>query len=145
MKNDNANSAAGLGKGLANKLRQSKRDGQAVRHKFNRRNKTNVKVRWLFWLSALAWLVFIIALVVYHYGRPEMDYGVFRYHGIAVRDHWLEESRLWYEGLLMVCVFLNLISLAINKKVMRRHQDRLRYNVVSLLLICIAILVQLLA
>lgn len=110
-------------------------------NKTDRRKNPDAKVRVLFWLSVLAWTCFIVALVVYHYGRPELDYGVFRYKGITVRGNWMPGLRSWFEGLLAVCIGLSVISLLVNKKVMRRRHDRWRYNVVLLLLICFASLV----
>jgi hypothetical protein len=105
-----------------------------------RRKGPDIKVKLLSWLSIAAWVCLIIALVVFHYARPEHDYGVFRYRGIAVRDHWVAELQIWFELLMVACASLSLITLLINKKVMRRKADRLRYNVVMLLLICITVL-----
>ena len=103
-----------------------------------RRKGLGVKARLLSWLTLAAWLCFIIALIVYHYARPEQDYGIFRYRGIAVRDHWIADLRIWFELLLAVCAGLSLITLIINKRLMKRKTDRFGYNLVLLLLICVA-------
>lgn len=55
------------------------------------------------WLSKLlvtmtigGWGLYIILLVLFHYGRPEQDFGYLRYQDIAVRAEWLTLHRVWF-------------------------------------------------
>lgn len=83
----------------------------------------------------------IAALVVFHYARPEMEYGILRYFGVEVRTNWLTDLRLWYAGLLVCCALISLFSLYINRTRVKHHPHRVRYNLVLLLLISVVMLI----
>ncbi|GGB45661.1 hypothetical protein GCM10011502_18720 [Oceanisphaera marina] len=57
------------------------------------------------WLSKMlvtmtvgGWGLYIILLVLFHYGRPEQDFGYLRYQDIAVRTEWLALHSFWFHA-----------------------------------------------
>ena len=55
------------------------------------------------WLSKIlvamtigGWVLYILLLIVFHYGRPEQHFGYLRYQDIAVRDEWLTWHSFWF-------------------------------------------------
>ncbi|MBO1518606.1 hypothetical protein [Oceanisphaera pacifica] len=47
------------------------------------------------------WALYIVLLLVFHYGRPEQDFGYLRYQDISVRAQWLSVHLFWaYAGVL---------------------------------------------
>ncbi|MGO1247564.1 MAG: hypothetical protein ACTHY5_08895 [Oceanisphaera sp.] len=59
------------------------------------------------WLSKLliamtvgGWVLYILLLVLFHYGRPEQEFGYLRYQDISVRAQWLTLHLFWvYAGI----------------------------------------------
>ena len=108
-----------------------------------RRGEVNKRLRLLKGLSIAAWASFGIALLIFHYARPELNYGILRYAGITIRDTWLSDYKLYFIMMLIVCCLLSLASVFINRQIMRRKTDRFYYNVVLLGAICISSLIAL--
>jgi hypothetical protein len=98
-----------------------------------------IRVRILAWLAIISWLIFIVALVVFHYGRPEQSYGVLQYFGIIVRADWIPDLRHWYQSLLRICCGLSLVSLLVNHSRVKT-KNRVRFNTVLLLLVTLTLL-----
>ncbi|WP_199611629.1 hypothetical protein [Flocculibacter collagenilyticus] len=96
------------------------------------------------WLSLLSWAVFVAALIVFHYARPELEYGLLKYWGISVREHWVLSLKDILFGLLVVCSCLSLLSMYYNKKRLRRKQDHFRYNFMLLFLVSVATMLSIL-
>lgn len=86
------------------------------------------------WLAVLAWLVFLLAIILVHYARPEMDTGLVRYFGLDLRDTWRPVLTQYLQGLLWLTACLSAISLTLNYLRSRRHSDHLHFNIVLLLL-----------
>lgn len=93
-----------------------------------------------FWINLakgaaiLAWSSFLVALIAFHFARPERDWGVVRYWGLEIRTFWASP---WSEGLMValwVCAGLSAVSLVANRLRSRRKQDHLRFNVILLLI-----------
>lgn len=97
------------------------------------------RVKVLAWLSILGWTCLIVALVLFHYGRPELETGIIRYFGIEVRKVWLPEFRFWYAFMLSCCALISIVSLWVNRSRVKHHH-RIRYNVVLLLLVSMFLL-----
>lgn len=109
-------------------------------HKHSHQHGVSKRVRILAWTSIISWSLLIVALIVFHYGRPELEYGVLNYFGIEVRRTWLPEYFLWYIGLLSSCSVISLYSLYINRTRVAHKPHRLRFNTVLLLLVCITMI-----
>lgn len=101
-------------------------------------------VRRLFgWLAVLAWLVFIAAIIVVHYARPELETGLIRYWELDIRQDWHPTLTAWLHYLLWGTAFLSGISLLLNRLRARRKEDRLHFNLVLLLLTSVALVLYL--
>ncbi|MCH8538014.1 MAG: hypothetical protein LAT66_09620 [Alkalimonas sp.] len=101
-------------------------------------------IRRLFsWLAILAWLVFIVAIVLVHYARPELDTGLVRYWELDIRQDWHPTLTTWLHYVLWVTAALSGISLVLNRLRARRKGDRLHYNLLLLLLTSIALVLYL--
>lgn len=94
-------------------------------------------------LAILAWLVFIAAIVVVHYARPELDTGLIRYWELDIRQEWHPKLTAWLHYLLWGTALLSAISLVLNRLRARRKEDRLQFNLVLLLLTSIALVLYL--
>ena len=92
------------------------------------------------WLTLLCWLVFLAALVAFHYARPEIEYGIIRYFDLNVRSTWLATPKDVLILLLYVCSGLSIFIIFLNRFRARRQSDNLLINLISLLIISISFL-----
>lgn len=91
-------------------------------------------------LNISAWIVFIIALVIFHYARPEFEYVVYQFVGekVNVRNYWLSELKDWLMLTLYICTGFSFVTLIFNRLRLKRKDDRQRYGMYMLVVICIA-------
>ena len=68
--------------------------------KNERRSGPDLLCRAFAWLAIIAWLLFVLALVMAHYARPEMDTGLVRYWGIEIRSDWHPQLTVYLQYLL---------------------------------------------
>lgn len=92
------------------------------------------------WLTLGSWCLFLLALIIFHYARPEVHYGLYDYHEIAIRDHWDKTYLPWYLGLLWGCVAITVIDIVLRWKRSRRRGDNRFYHLMVLLLMLAAAL-----
>ena len=104
--------------------------------KNERRSGPDLLCRAFAWLAIIAWLLFVLALVVAHYARPEMDTGLVRYWGIEVRTDWRPKLTLYLQYMLWATAALSGVSLLLNYLRSRRRNDHLHLNIILLLLSC---------
>ncbi len=109
----------------------------------DRRKGADIWVRTLNILAITAWSCFVVALVLFHYARPELETGVARYFNLSVRDNWIVSLKVWLEGFLVLCCVFSLISMGINFRRLRRKGDRFQYNLIILLLVAVSFLLML--
>jgi len=88
-------------------------------------------------LSITAWFFFILALIMFHYARPELEYGVIRYFGMEYRDHWLVTPRNLLILFLMLTGIMSSISLIVRGQYDSRSENGVGVNQISLLIVCI--------
>ena len=88
------------------------------------------------WLAIAAWCLFLLALIVAHYARPEMDTGLIRYWGIDIRTDWRPKLTLYLQWMLWATTVLSGVSLLLNLLRSRRRSDHLHLNIILLLLSC---------
>lgn len=91
-------------------------------------------------LNLLSWFIFVIALGLFHYARPEVMYFTSLFHDVPVRTFWVESIRYWLIATLYVNVTISLVTLLINNRRMKRKSDNRRYNLIFLMLIVFAFL-----
>ena len=111
--------------------------------KNERRSGPDLLCRAFAWLAIIAWLLFVLALVMAHYARPEMDTGLVRYWGIEVRTDWRPKLTLYLQYMLWATVALSGVSLLLNYLRSRRRNDHLHLNIILLLLSCAGFLLYL--
>lgn len=101
---------------------------------FERREGPDLLCRAFKYLAIAAWLLFLAALIVSHYARPEMDSGLVRYLGLDIRDYWRPRLTLWLVYLLWCSVVVSVASLLLNKMRLKRRGDHLHFNIILLFL-----------
>ena len=96
--------------------------------------------------NILAWIVFVVALIIFDRARPEQDYFVYQMIGepVEVRTYWLEELKNWLLVSLYVCTLISVVTLVMNSMRLKRRDDRQRYGMYMLVSICIAFIAVLL-
>lgn len=92
-------------------------------------------------VNILVWLVFVAAMLVLHYARPDFITGLQRFWGIPGREAWLSSLQIWLLALLGVCIALSLIVIYMQFKRTRRKNETLGINAVVLSLIATSALV----
>ncbi len=92
-------------------------------------------------LNVLAWVIFVVSLVVFHYARPELISGVQEFWGMEGRNDWSDTLSIYLVGLLMLCTIMSFVVLLLRRKRNRRKQDYFGINVVILLAISLTVLV----
>jgi len=106
-----------------------------------RRKGPDILQKLIVLVSLIAWIIFISALVVYHYARPEIAYSAFQSSSAdAYRDHWVEDLRQVFLLLLWTCCGITLGGMLINWSRSRRRTDYFKLNTGLLATIVIAIL-----
>lgn len=84
--------------------------------------------------NIFSWVVFFIALVIYHYAKPEVEYVIYQIidEKVSVRTNWLLELKGWLEITLYFCLSLSLLTIVLNQFRLKRRTDRQRYNMYML-------------
>ncbi len=88
--------------------------------------------RLLRWLSICGWLLMAAALGLFHEARPELNFGLLRYHGIEVRGYWRADMTHWLLLVLWVNCALSALAILVNGVRMRRKEDNRYYNLLLL-------------
>ena len=100
-----------------------------------RRNKPKVK-DWLYRMTmagnAVVWLLFISAMMVFHFARPELQSGVARFWGETVRTEWDTGLTLWLYGLLLICALFSIVLIFLRKQRSRRKNESQAANLIIL-------------
>ncbi|QFU04985.1 hypothetical protein FIU82_08145 [Pseudoalteromonas sp. THAF3] len=55
------------------------------------------------WCAGVGWVLFVGVLVLIHYARPDVDYGILRYFDVPIREHWLLKPKNSALIMLMLC------------------------------------------
>ncbi|ATC94591.1 hypothetical protein [Pseudoalteromonas tunicata] len=105
-----------------------------------RRKHSDLFNKILMGLNIACWLTFLAALVMFHYARPEIEYGIIRYFNLSVREGWLHTPKEVLIALLYVCAGLSLLTIVLNRFRARRQSDSLKVNLITLLIISLSFL-----
>ncbi|MBU2918802.1 hypothetical protein KO505_12660 [Psychrosphaera sp. F3M07] len=90
-------------------------------------------------LNIFSWVVFLVALIIFHYARPEVEYFVYQLvdEPVDVRTGWLLELKKWLQITLYFCLSLSILTLVLNQFRSRRHSDGQRYSMYMLVVISV--------
>lgn len=91
------------------------------RRKLPRENEMLFKT--LVALNVIGWCVFLAALIVFHYARPEFVSGVQAFWGVTGRQQWLSSLSMYLVILLFVCVLISVLVLILKRQRNRREHD----------------------
>lgn len=92
-------------------------------------------------LNLLAWVIFVAAMVVFHYARPELISGVQAYWGVDGREDWSTTLSFYLVVLLSVCTLLGFTLVVMKRQRSRRKNDFFGINLTILLVIAVSSLV----
>ncbi len=79
-------------------------------------------------INVLGWLVFIGALLVFHYARPEFVSGVQAFWDMEGRQEWSKAPTGYLVGLLSLCVMISVAVLIMKRRRNRRDKDYFGIN-----------------
>jgi hypothetical protein len=109
---------------------------QSKAHNLERRLKKRAEdpfFRIVVILNLSAWLSLFIALILFHFARPEFISGVQKYWGIEGRIYWSKEHVSSLLTMLQICLCLGLISTIMRSRRNRRKTDHFGVNLFILL------------
>lgn len=86
-------------------------------------------------VNVVGWMVFIAALLVFHYARPEFISGAQDFWGITGREDWSVSLSFYLVSLLVGCVGLSLAVLLLKQRRTRRQNDYFGINGFVLLIV----------
>lgn len=115
---------------------------QTDRRKQPRKHDTLYKI--VVAINVFIWVMMVIALGLYHYGRPELSLGFYEYLNIQVRTSWKQEYYWALVTLLQVCLVLTLATSLLRAKRSRRKHDHFGFNLFFLVFIIVVSLITLL-
>ena len=115
--------------------------GKLNRRKTSRQNDS--LYRMIIAISVISWLVFVIALMVFHYARPEVVYGMQDFNPLQAQGGWSETLSVYLIILLCVCMLLNVVVLILKRQRSRRSRDTYGVNGFILLFVAMGSLVAL--
>lgn len=115
-------------------------EGEVLTYEKLAERRSTPKSRTLFYkvmlaLNILAWIGLVIALVLFHYARPEFISGLQLYWGIEGDESWSQVHMTAMIYMLLICLGLTLLSLFMRVKRTRRQKDRFGVNLIVLLVI----------
>ncbi|MBF7073182.1 hypothetical protein ISG33_07210 [Glaciecola sp. MH2013] len=86
-------------------------------------------------LNICAWISLLVALVLFHYARPEFVSGVQKFWGVEGRIYWSEAHVQGLLTTLQVCLGLSFIAVIMRFRRNRRKTDSFGVNLFILLTI----------
>nr|WP_210559571.1 hypothetical protein [Psychrosphaera aestuarii] len=89
-------------------------------------------------LNVLSWLVFVIALALFHYARPELNNIILEFHKIPIREYWLGTLKDYLYLSLYISVTFSAVSLIGNQIRNKRKTDYQKYNLMFLMVVLLA-------
>lgn len=93
--------------------------------------------RVLGWLCIFGWCLFVAALIVFHYARPEQSTLLTEIFSVNIRDYWRLTLADVFVLLLLFGVAISTVVLAINFVLFRQNRQHIWLNNIVLLLTCV--------
>lgn len=105
--------------------------------KENRRKGPDFLINIVNFASIVTWILFILALISFHYAKPELETLITRAYQLELRERWIETYLRMMQICLLVCGGLSITALILQQKRTRRRSDTFRYHfIISGLLAC---------
>ncbi len=94
-------------------------------------------------LNVIAWMTLVMALILFHYARPDFVTGLQQYWGLEGDTSWSEGYLRALRVTLQICLGLSLVSIILRSRRTRRHYDRFGVNLFVLSILAVISLVTL--
>lgn len=104
----------------------------------DRRQRQDGWVKFMRYASIVAWILFIISLVVSYYAAPDTDYGILRYYDIEIRKFWLTPLTGYLYVLLWISALLSYLTIVLHKYRSRRKTDNSSFNIALLFFVSLS-------
>ncbi|WP_375057900.1 hypothetical protein [Zobellella sp. DQSA1] len=78
------------------------------------------------------WALYILLLILFHYGRPEQEFGYLRYLEVEVRTHWLSLPTFWFHMGIWGALGLAVTTFTLVHRKGHRHSQFLKVYLVML-------------
>ncbi|WP_218312727.1 hypothetical protein [Alteromonas antoniana] len=78
--------------------------------------------------NALAWLILIIALILFHFARPDFVSGVQQYWGVEGDTQWSQRYVDAMTAMLQICLGVSLLTMIMRARRNRRRDDNYGVN-----------------
>ena len=91
-------------------------------------------------LNILAWLLLVVALIVFHYARPDFVTGLQRYWNIPGDTQWSAELIQVLFRLTQLCLVATIVAMVMRIRRTRRKRDEYGVNLYILLIAGLATL-----
>lgn len=83
-------------------------------------------------LTIGGWTLYVLLLILFHYGRPERRFGYLSYLEVEVRTHWLTLPTLWFHLGIWGALGLAVTTFTLVHFKGRRHSQYLKVYLVML-------------
>lgn len=107
-------------------MQQQKNSQNQQKSAMNRRRhprENDLLFKILVALNVIGWGVFLAALIVFHYARPDFVSGVQTFWGVTGREQWLSSLSMYLVILLFTCVLISVVVLVLKRQRNRREND----------------------
>ncbi|PSJ45682.1 hypothetical protein C7H85_09875 [Zobellella endophytica] len=78
------------------------------------------------------WVLYVLLLVLFHYGRPEQEFGYLKYLEVDVRTTWLSLPTYWFHVGIWGALGLAVTAFTLVHLKGRRHSQFLKVYLVML-------------
>lgn len=94
-------------------------------------------------LNVIGWLSLVVALILFHFARPDFISGVQSYWGVEGKNSWSPEYVRAMLGVLQLGLGVSLVSIVIRARRSRRRGDTFGSNLIVLAVIAAVCLITL--
>lgn len=78
--------------------------------------------------NTLAWLTLVIALILFHFARPDFVSGVQQYWGLEGNTRWSQKYVEAMVTMLQICLGVSLVTMIMRARRNRRRDDNYGVN-----------------
>ncbi len=78
--------------------------------------------------NGLAWLILVIALILFHFARPDFVSGVQQYWGVEGDTQWSQGYVDAMTAMLQICLGVSLLTMIMRARRNRRRDDNYGVN-----------------